>query len=198
VDARSGVLNEPPAAARSPAVRHVLVVCGGNTCRSPIAAALLVARAAEDGTPVEVRTAGTNARRGAPASPHALTVMAARGLDVAPHRAARLDAALLAWATDVWVMTARHRTTIARRWPDAAGVEVRLLSEAAGRRGDVADPLGGELSDYRRTADELAILVDGAWRGRPPSAGGEVKLRPDESPVPGPTGPATDHAAQRP
>lgn len=191
------MLNESPAAAQSPAVRHVLFVCSGNTCRSPIAAALLVARAAEDGMPVEVRTAGTNARRGAPASPLALTVMAARGLDVAHHRAARLDAALLAWATDVWVMTARHRSTIARRWPDAAVVEVRLLSEAAGSHGDVADPIGGELSDYRRTADELAILVDGAWRGRRPLARGEAKRRSDGSPVPGPTGPATDHAAQR-
>jgi|GEM_PF-7113685 len=163
-----------------------------------MAAALLARRAAEDGASVEVRTAGTHARQGIPASTHALTVMTARGLDIADHRSARLDADMLAWATDVWVMSDRHRTTIARRWPGAFDAEVRLLSEAAGSRGDVADPLGGGLSDYRRTADELAALVDAAWRRRPQPACAEATLRSDASPRPRAAEAATDHAAQRP
>lgn len=144
--------------------RRILLVCSGNTCRSPIAAALLAAQTAGIDRPIEVRSAGTTACAAAPASEMARAVMAERALDIDHHRAARLDAAHLAWATDVWVMSRQHRAHILRSWPEATGARVRLLSEVAGEAGDVPDPHGGRMTDYRRTADTLDRLVAAALR----------------------------------
>lgn len=151
--------------------RRILLVCSGNTCRSPIAAALLAARAAGIDRPIAVRSAGTTAREAAPASAMARFVMAERVLDIDDHRAARLNAAHLAWATDIWVMSRQHRALILRTWPGTTGARVRLLTEVAGEAGDVPDPHGGRLPDYRRTADTLDRLVAAALRTCEPEDG---------------------------
>lgn len=140
-------------------LRRVLIVCSGNTCRSPMAAALLAAHSAGLQARLDVRSAGTSAIDGAPATAGALAAMAERGLDLAGHRAVRLDGPLLDWATDVWVMTRRHRTIIERRWPGSTGGRAWLLCEAAGEIGDVPDPFGGTSQDYFQTAGVLDRLV---------------------------------------
>lgn len=60
---------------------------------------------------------------GAPAAPHALAVMAARGLDLAGHRSQRIDAAVVDGADLVLGMERRHiREAVAlapRAWPRA-------------------------------------------------------------------------------
>ena len=50
--------------------QHILLVCSGNTCRSPLAAAMLTARlqAEPDLHDITVSSAGTSAWDGSPAS----------------------------------------------------------------------------------------------------------------------------------
>ena len=67
---------------------RVVLVCTGNTCRSPLAEALLrQALAARGVTGVEVSSAGTGAWEGAPASEGAYLVALEHGLDLSGHRA---------------------------------------------------------------------------------------------------------------
>lgn len=70
----------------------ILLVCTGNTCRSPMAEALLRRALADRGIPGEVRSAGRLAE-GEPASAGAVQAMAAYGLDLSGHRSHRLTAA---------------------------------------------------------------------------------------------------------
>jgi protein-tyrosine-phosphatase len=68
----------------------ILLVCTGNTCRSPMAEALLrqkLAAAPELAGRVEVRSAGTHAEAGQGATFEARQAMQARGLDLSQHRA---------------------------------------------------------------------------------------------------------------
>ena len=113
---------------------RVLFVCTGNTCRSPMAAALATSL-----FPTwEVRSAGLAADVGAPMSPHAQAALAARGLDGSAHRSTQVTPEMVEWADRVLVMTEAHR----RRLP---GDHVSLLAAT-----DVVDPYGGSLADYER------------------------------------------------
>src|SRR5256885_17119351 len=67
--------------------QHVLFVCTGNICRSPLAAALLERALKERGIDVTVTSAGTGAWDGAPASEGAYLVGLERGVDLSSHRA---------------------------------------------------------------------------------------------------------------
>jgi len=145
-------------------VRHVLVVCTANQCRSPMAEGLIRARLAAEGRQdrVSVASAGTWADDARSATPNAVATMAERGIDIADHRSSEIDAAQLDSADLVLVMTGGHREAIAAEFPDARD-KTRLLSSLAGREWDIADPVGGSLDDYRATADELLRLIDAGW-----------------------------------
>jgi len=58
---------------------RVLFVCTGNTCRSPLAAAAMVAELGADAHRVEVASAGTSASEGQPASEGTRDVAARAG-----------------------------------------------------------------------------------------------------------------------
>ena len=66
-------------------VRYLLVVCVGNICRSPMAAAMLKHQLGEQ-TDVTVGSAGLGALVGYPADDHAIALMQERGLDISDHR----------------------------------------------------------------------------------------------------------------
>src|SRR3954466_6121375 len=75
---------------------HILFVCTGNTCRSPMAETLLRhALEARGATQVTVGSAGSGAWEGAPASEGAYLVALEHGLDLSAHRARMLTRELV-------------------------------------------------------------------------------------------------------
>src|SRR2546421_489528 len=138
--------------------KRILLVCTGNICRSPLAAAL--AQRAIDG--LDVASAGTGAWDGAPVSEGAYLVGLERGLDLSAHRARLLTRELVEEADLILTMARHHRARV-----DELGGEshVFVLGEYAGREGDaaeVSDPFGGDLEVYRDTCVELEALIDTA------------------------------------
>jgi protein-tyrosine phosphatase len=129
---------------------NVLLVCTGNTCRSPMAAVILESLGAE--RDVRVRSAGTGAASGAPAADEAQRVAGRHGLSLERHRSALLDPALLAWADHVLVMEAYHRRVVDHM---GAAEKVTLLSEYGGDGQDIADPIGEPEETYERVFDAL-------------------------------------------
>ncbi len=93
---------------------HILIVCTGNLCRSPmaqyLAAALLQEALGTAAAPgVTVTSAGTSARDGTPIHPHAASVLAGRGLDPRAFTTRRLHAGLLDSADLVLCAERGHR-----------------------------------------------------------------------------------------
>ena len=76
---------------------NILLVCSGNTCRSPLAAAILIDKLAKlpEFADASVQSAGVAAWDGTPASEGSYLVALERGLDLSGHRARMLLAALL-------------------------------------------------------------------------------------------------------
>ena len=130
-------------------VKDVLIVCVGNICRSPMAAAML-ADALGEQSGVRLGSAGIGALVGYPADELAIALMAERGLDISGHQARQLEPALVEAADLVLVMESGHRQLINELEP-ATQNKVYRLCEWTDE--DVPDP-------YRqpRSAFEVALV----------------------------------------
>lgn len=141
----------------------LLFVCTGNTCRSPLAAAL--ARREADrrglGHRISVRSAGIAAYPGMPASEGSLSVASSHGLDLGSHESSMLTPELAVEADLILGMSPGH-VTRTREVAPAARV-VLLGSHALGLEGQegpsVPDPVGAPLEVYEQTYEVLEELV---------------------------------------
>jgi protein arginine phosphatase len=135
---------------------RVLFVCTGNTCRSPMAEAILRSKKLPN---VEVRSAGVYAADGLGASRHAQAVLADQKISH-EHSSKLLTAEDVEWATHILTMTSSHREAILYNFPVASG-KTFTLKEFAGGEGylDVVDPYGGSKQDYEDTFRELNQLI---------------------------------------
>jgi protein-tyrosine-phosphatase/predicted ATP-grasp superfamily ATP-dependent carboligase len=86
---------------RARSARRVLVLCKGNICRSPYAAARLGAAARRHG--IAIRSAGFLAA-GRPTPERFAAAARRRGVELGSHRSLQLDPALVAWADLVLLM----------------------------------------------------------------------------------------------
>jgi protein-tyrosine-phosphatase len=135
----------------------VLVVCTGNSCRSPMAHVMLAALL--EGTSTFVYSAGTNAPVGAPATALAVQTMREAGLDLTRHRAQQLEPGMTRAADLILVMENYHRERVLELVPDAA-VRTRLLLSFEGRDEEVGDPIGSPIDVYRRTREQMRPALE--------------------------------------
>ncbi len=140
---------------------RVLVVCTGNVCRSPLAAAMLTQRLAARGrTDIEVSSAGTAAADGEPASEGSYLVALEHGLDLSAHKARVLSRGMADDADLLLGMSEHH----VQRCEEFGGARRSfLLGSYAGRKGRAAiveDPFGGDLREYRETWAQLDGMLD--------------------------------------
>lgn len=114
-------------------MQHILTLCIGNICRSPIAEALL-AQQFPDKT---IWSAGLGALVGKPADPLSIEVAAEHGLDLSAHRGQQLAGWMCQTAELILVMEQSHKVEVEQQYPLVRGKVFRL-----GELGkfDIADP----------------------------------------------------------
>lgn len=148
-------MKEPPAA--NP---HILIVCTGNICRSPVAEALLRDHLRREGlNKWWVGSAGTWAISGMAASAYSVDVLAEQGLDIRDHVSHPIGSADLFNADLVLCMESGHVEALRAEFPQDAW-KIHLLSEMSGPGYSVNDPYGGPRSGYEQMLSELTQLVE--------------------------------------
>ena len=119
-------------------MKRILLVCTGNTCRSPMAEALFRRMAEARGIPVKVKSAGVAAMAGQPMSRHAADVLRTKGLDPSGFRSSELTEADVEWADAILTMTANHKRHVLERFPSAVD-KTHALKEFASDGGETAE-----------------------------------------------------------
>lgn len=122
---------------------QILFVCSGNTCRSPMAAALYQSLHPDD----KVGSAGLHASSGQPAARPAIQVAKKFGLDLSSHRAKQLDERALQVADWVVTMTKDQAQILRRMYPHQSE-RVITFADWTKTTKDIADPFGGSYALY--------------------------------------------------
>ncbi|ANU14033.1 Low molecular weight protein tyrosine phosphatase [Planococcus halocryophilus Or1] len=134
---------------------RILFVCTGNTCRSPMAEAIVTAKNLKE---IEARSAGIFAGE-APLSENAQSVLNQQQISFS-HTSKPLDMEDLEWAELVLTMTNSHKMAILQAYPETAAKLFTLKEFAADSTEDVSDPYGGPIALYEKTFQELKLLID--------------------------------------
>lgn len=138
----------------------ILLVCTGNTCRSPMAAALMRKKIADrfggqgdaaDSVPISVASAGISASPGDPASTGARNAIRSYGMSLDRHQSTQIHSYMVEQADLVLVMGHRHRNVLCSQWPEYSD-KVFLL---AGDESEISDPFGGPNEVYQHCAKQI-------------------------------------------
>jgi len=138
--------------------RLLLFLCTGNTCRSPMAAGYLIKQLEERKIrSLDVKTAGVMTVDGLLATPEAVQIMDAVGVDLRKHRSRKLTPELIKKAALILGMTPFHVQSALRLSSLARG-KTFLLKEYTGsdaRHAQISDPMGCTLEVYKRVFGEI-------------------------------------------
>lgn len=132
-------------------MQHILTLCIGNICRSPLAQVLL----ARELPTHKVWSAGLSALVGAPADPLSVQIAQEQGLDLSAHRAQQVTSFLCQQADLILVMEQSHKSQLEQLYPPVRGKVFRL-----GQFGqfEIADP-------YRQPREAFDTAYQGIAQG---------------------------------
>lgn len=136
---------------------NIYFICTGNTCRSPMATAILKSKNLPN---VSVKSAGIYAQQGSPMSQNAQYVLNQKNI-IHEHQSMPFTLEDAQWADVILTMTTAHKDMIKQISHDVAH-KTFTLKEYIAMDGqlNVQDPYGGHVAIYEQTYEELNEAID--------------------------------------
>ena len=136
-------------------MQQILFVCTGNTCRSPMAMAILNSLVKQGKVQnVTAQSAGLYAA-GEPASENTVTVLKNHGIVLQNYRSKPLTNELILQSSKIYTMTPQHRQMLLQY-----GV---LPEKVLVLGGGIDDPYGGDLAVYETCFNQIYQSVCSAF-----------------------------------
>lgn len=133
----------------------ILVVCTGNTCRSPMAEGILKYLADKKNLNLKVRSAGIMAFVGDSASDNSVSILKDMGIDISNHRSSLVNDYMVDESDIILTMTSSHKDILIKRFANARNKTFLYNEYAYGKYTDISDPFGGNIYRYEKTRDEI-------------------------------------------
>lgn len=132
--------------------RRFCFVCTGNTCRSPMAAAVLTYLGREFN--ITGISAGLCAETGWPIAENAAEALRLAGISedngnkYTAHRAVQINAGIISSCERIIGMTSAHAMTLIQLFPSSAS-KITVFEP------EISDPFGGDIETYKKCLDEI-------------------------------------------
>ena len=136
---------------------NIYFICTGNTCRSPMATAILKNKNLPN---VSVKSAGIYAQEGSAMSQNAQYVLDQKSI-IHDHKSMPFTLEDAQWADIILTMTTAHKDMIQQISHDVAH-KTFTLKEYVAMDGqvNVQDPYGGDIALYEQTYEELNEAIN--------------------------------------
>jgi len=143
-------------------MKRILLVCTGNTCRSSMAKGIFEDLIKKEGRndEISIDSAGTSVYYSEGANPNAILAARDMGIDISSHISKQVKEYHVANSDLVLTMTTGQREILKTRYSGYA-FKIFTLKEFEGdsKTWDIADPFGGNLDIYKRTAKEIKDAI---------------------------------------
>lgn len=136
----------------------VLFVCTGNSCRSPIAKALLEKKV--KGKRILAYSAGTSALSGNLPPEEAIRIAEDYGIDISEHRSTPLNPELINGADLILVMEGEHYDRVTSFKRENSSKTFFLASYPERGAKEIEDPIGKSYKVYKRVAQSIEEGVE--------------------------------------
>lgn len=137
----------------------ILIVCTGNTCRSPMTEGIFNELKKGTGLDLQVLSAGISAYEGSPVSENAIKSME-EFHDISHYRAKMVNEDLVNQADLILTMTKVHKNRLISRYEGIEGKTYLINEYAFGVEDDIEDPFGGELEIYHIVGKKIYQAVE--------------------------------------
>jgi protein-tyrosine phosphatase len=141
-------------------ITHVLIICQGNICRSPLAEAYLKHLLADRMQRITVDSAGLETSVGRPAHNFAKAVGQVQGLILDSHETRPLLKDHIEKADLIVVMEYAHRYRLLKLFPHAKNKAFLLRQFVSSHDLEIADPYSGTMRDFEDCFDIIKRSCD--------------------------------------